>query len=60
MAASTITIGITIIHGKIMIERGPLPGGCVMTLRALTSKWLAESFVQVAMLHSPSPQPPGG
>ena len=49
MAASTITIGITIIHGKIMIERGTLPGGCVMTLRALTLEVVGWSFVLVAI-----------
>ena len=55
MAASTITIGITMAHGKAMIKRGTLPGGCVMTLGTLTLEvidWLGAHMARLAVRRS--------
>ena len=50
MAAGTITIGTTMVHGKAVIERGTLPGGCVMATRALLFKVVDWPVAQMARL----------
>ncbi|MCJ7657913.1 MAG: hypothetical protein MUO67_02065, partial [Anaerolineales bacterium] len=50
MAASTITIGITMAHGKAVIERGTLPVRGVMALRALTLEVIGWLVTEMACL----------